>query len=215
MGKDGKSILTRVDGRVSFPERNGKQPQIGEQWEVEIAGTNPAGTVNFLRLIGKIEPKPVKTAVPTVAPSFAWSTPAEKLPTSGPATIIVVGRPNPSEVRVNGQPVPSVGLLRGEYIEFSLPSRGLMRSAANAYAQHNIRVNSVHPTGVATPMIFNEHMAARFAENPDASAMTGNLLPVPFVEPMDVTNAVVWLASDKARYITGVALPVDAGFAVM
>lgn len=92
---------------------------------------------------------------------------------------------------------------------------GLMRSAANAYAQYNIRVNSVHPTGVATPMIFNEHMAARFAENPDASAMTGNLLPVPFVEPLDVTNAVVWLAGDKARYITGVALPVDAGFAVM
>lgn len=92
---------------------------------------------------------------------------------------------------------------------------GLMRSAANAYAQHNIRVNSVHPTGVATPMIFNEHMATVFAENPDSSAMAGNLLPVPFVEPLDVTNAVVWLLSDKARYITGVALPVDAGFAVM
>lgn len=92
---------------------------------------------------------------------------------------------------------------------------GLMRSAANAYAQHNIRVNSVHPTGVGTPMIFNEHMAAVFAGNPDSSAMTGNLLPVPFVEPADVTNAVVWLLSDKARYVTGVALPVDAGFAVM
>ncbi len=92
---------------------------------------------------------------------------------------------------------------------------GLMRSAANAYAQNNIRVNSVHPTGVATPMIFNEHMAAVFTENPDSSAMTGNLLPVPFVEALDVTNAVVWLLSDKARYVTGVALPVDAGFAVM
>lgn len=92
---------------------------------------------------------------------------------------------------------------------------GLMRSAANAYAQNNIRVNSVHPTGVATPMIFNEHMATVFAQNPESSAMTGNLLPVPFVEPMDVTNAVLWLLSDRARYITGVALPVDAGFAVM
>jgi SDR family mycofactocin-dependent oxidoreductase len=92
---------------------------------------------------------------------------------------------------------------------------GLMRSAANAYAQHNIRVNSVHPTGVATPMIFNEHMAAVFAANPEGSAMTGNLMPVPFIEPLDVTNAVVWLLSEKARYITGVALPVDAGFAVM
>ena len=92
---------------------------------------------------------------------------------------------------------------------------GLMRSAANAYAQHNIRVNSVHPTGVSTPMIFNEHMATVFAQNPDSSAMTGNLLPVPFVEAMDVTHAVRWLLSDHARYITGVALPVDAGFNVM
>ncbi len=92
---------------------------------------------------------------------------------------------------------------------------GLMRSAANAYAQHNIRVNSVHPTGVATPMIFNEHMAQTFADNPESSAMSGNLLPVPFVEPLDVTNAVLWLISDKARYVTGVTLPVDAGFAVM
>ncbi|WP_419186521.1 mycofactocin-coupled SDR family oxidoreductase [Mycolicibacterium peregrinum] len=92
---------------------------------------------------------------------------------------------------------------------------GLMRSAAYAYAQQNIRVNSVHPTGVATPMIFNEHMAAVFEASPDSSAMSGNLLPVPFVEPLDVTNAVVFLAGEKARYITGVALPVDAGFAIM
>lgn len=92
---------------------------------------------------------------------------------------------------------------------------GLMRSAANAYAQHQIRVNSVHPTGVATPMIFNEHMAQVFQANPEGSAMTGNLLPVPFVEPADVTSAVLWLVSDGARYVTGVTLPVDAGFAVM
>ncbi|WP_166903988.1 mycofactocin-coupled SDR family oxidoreductase [Mycobacterium sp. DL440] len=92
---------------------------------------------------------------------------------------------------------------------------GLMRSAAFAYAQHSIRVNSVHPTGVATPMIFNEHMAELFAANPEGTGMAGNLLPVPFVEPLDVTNAVVFLAGEKARYITGVALPVDAGFAVM
>lgn len=93
---------------------------------------------------------------------------------------------------------------------------GLMRSAANAYAAQNIRVNSVHPTGVATPMIFNEHMAGVFADNPqDLSAMSGNLLPVPFVESIDVTNVVTFLVSDKARYITGVTMPVDAGYAVM
>jgi SDR family mycofactocin-dependent oxidoreductase len=91
---------------------------------------------------------------------------------------------------------------------------GLMRSAAYAYAPHQIRVNSIHPTGVATPMIFNEHMARVFEANPDSSAMSGNLLPVPFVEPVDVTNAVLFLISDTARYVTGMTLPVDAGFAV-
>ncbi|BBZ32506.1 mycofactocin-coupled SDR family oxidoreductase [Mycolicibacterium confluentis] len=93
---------------------------------------------------------------------------------------------------------------------------GLMRSAANAYAPHRIRVNSLHPTGVGTPMILNEHMAAMFAANPEGSAMSGNLLPdVPFIDAADVTDSVLFLASDKARQITGVALPVDAGHAVM
>ncbi|MGY4709542.1 mycofactocin-coupled SDR family oxidoreductase [Mycolicibacterium sp. CBM1] len=92
---------------------------------------------------------------------------------------------------------------------------GLMRSAANAYAQHNIRVNTVHPTGVGTPMILNEHMARMMQESPNAPSLSANLMPVPFVESEDVTNAVVFLASPKARYITGVTLPVDAGHAVM
>ena len=64
-------------------------------------------------------------------------------------------------------------------------------------------------------MIFNEHMAQMFAANPEGSAMAGNLLPVPYVEPQDVTAAVLFLISDSARYITGMTMPVDAGFAVM
>lgn len=92
---------------------------------------------------------------------------------------------------------------------------GLMRSAANAYAPHNIRVNSVHPTGVGTPMIFNQHMAERFEADPESASVLGNLLPVPYIEAEDIANAVVWLAGPKARYVTGVALPVDAGAAVM
>lgn len=92
---------------------------------------------------------------------------------------------------------------------------GLMRSAANAYAQHNIRVNSVHPTGVPTPMVINEHVARLLAENPNSPSLSANLLPVPVVEVEDVTNAVVWLASSKARYVTGTTLPVDAGHTVM
>ncbi|MCV7205045.1 mycofactocin-coupled SDR family oxidoreductase [Mycolicibacterium peregrinum] len=92
---------------------------------------------------------------------------------------------------------------------------GLMRSAAHAYAEHNIRVNTVHPTGVATPMVLNEHMARVFQDNPSAPKLATNLLPVPFIEAQDVTNVVVWLASDKARYVTGATLPVDAGFTAL
>ena len=45
------SIMTRIDGVVSFPERNGKQPKPGEVWEVEIIGQNSTGKVNFLRMV--------------------------------------------------------------------------------------------------------------------------------------------------------------------
>jgi SDR family mycofactocin-dependent oxidoreductase len=92
---------------------------------------------------------------------------------------------------------------------------GLMRSAANAYAQHNIRVNSVNPSGVATPMILNDFVANRMIENPNP-AVSQTLLPgVPLVETRDVTEAVLWLAGPRSRYVTGVSIPIDAGHLVM
>ena len=92
---------------------------------------------------------------------------------------------------------------------------GLMRSAANAYATHKIRVNSVHPSGVATPMILNDFVINRMLENPNP-AVSQMLLPdVPLVEPQDVTEAVLWLLSPRARYVTGITVPVDAGHIVM
>ncbi|ASW86634.1 MULTISPECIES: mycofactocin-coupled SDR family oxidoreductase [Mycobacterium] len=92
---------------------------------------------------------------------------------------------------------------------------GLMRSAANAYAPHKIRVNSVHPSGVATPMILNDFVVNRMTENPNP-AVSQMLLPgVPLVEARDVTEAVLWLAGPRSRYVTGVSIPVDAGHVVM
>jgi SDR family mycofactocin-dependent oxidoreductase len=96
---------------------------------------------------------------------------------------------------------------------------GLMRSLAKELAPHNIRVNTVHPTNVDTPMIQNDHVRSAF--RPDLKQVTReqfaeaacsmNMLTVPWVEPVDVANACLFLASDEARYITSVALPVDAG----
>lgn len=87
---------------------------------------------------------------------------------------------------------------------------GLMRMYANLLAPEFIRVNTVHPTGVDTPMLvgFDTSMAAA---NPALADGLGNPMPVGTIEARDVSNAVAWLVSDAARYVTGVTLPVDAG----
>ena len=96
---------------------------------------------------------------------------------------------------------------------------GLMRTLALELAPHMIRVNSIHPTQVNTDMIQNEAMYRLFCpdlENPTpedfkAAAFAMQALPIPWVETIDISNALLFLASDEARYITGVTLPVDAG----
>jgi SDR family mycofactocin-dependent oxidoreductase len=88
---------------------------------------------------------------------------------------------------------------------------GLMRSYANNLAPKSIRVNTVHPTGVNTPMVVNDAMA-EFLADPALAGALANALPVTLLEPIDISNAILWLVSDDARYVTGVTLPVDAGF---
>jgi SDR family mycofactocin-dependent oxidoreductase len=91
---------------------------------------------------------------------------------------------------------------------------GLMRLYANHLAPFSIRVNSIHPTGVNTPMINNEHTRQwleKLASVSDAPMDWGNAMPVDAVEPEDIAAAVAWLVSDDARYVTGITLPVDAG----
>ncbi|ORA19490.1 mycofactocin-coupled SDR family oxidoreductase [Mycobacterium arosiense] len=90
---------------------------------------------------------------------------------------------------------------------------GLMRVYANLLAQHSIRVNSVHPAGVDTPMINNDFTQKWLVEMSAGRPMgLENALPVQVLQPEDVANAVAWLVSDAARYVTGITLPVDAGF---
>ena len=99
---------------------------------------------------------------------------------------------------------------------------GLMRTLALELAPHFIRVNSLHPTTVNTDMVQNDATYRLFRpdlQNPGRQDMADaglgiNALPIPWVEPVDVSNAVLFLASDEARYVTGVTLPVDAGFMV-
>ncbi|MFY8035542.1 MAG: mycofactocin-coupled SDR family oxidoreductase [Cyclobacteriaceae bacterium] len=88
---------------------------------------------------------------------------------------------------------------------------GLTKSWAIELAPHNIRVNSIHPTGVNTPM--NDGLAALEGKTTEeiAVASAGNLLPVPWIESEDVANAVLYLVSDKARFVTGSQFVIDAG----
>jgi SDR family mycofactocin-dependent oxidoreductase len=89
---------------------------------------------------------------------------------------------------------------------------GICRSLANELARYHIRVNTVHPAGVDTPMVAGlETLEPFVSRNPELGAIFANGLPVQELEPRDVSNAVLWLASEEARYVTGAALTVDAG----
>ena len=99
---------------------------------------------------------------------------------------------------------------------------GLMRTLALELGEHNIRVNSLHPTQVDTPMIMNDAAFKLFRPDLDEPgredlaepSQAMHVLPVPWAEPVDISNALLFLASEEGRYITGVTLPVDAGSAV-
>ncbi len=91
---------------------------------------------------------------------------------------------------------------------------GLMRAWANVLAPENIRVNTIHPTGVNSPMIANEAFARFVQEQPTIAENLQNPLPVPngLLEPEDVTDSILHLVSDSGRFITGSTFMVDAGF---
>lgn len=110
----------------------------------------------------------------------------------------------------------SAASLRGypgiaHYVAAKHGAIGLMRTMAIELAPHRIRVNCVLPGGVRTPMGTAEAMGGWLEREPEASRTLTALLPIDLVEPEDVSAAVAWLASDEARFVTGVALPVDAG----
>jgi SDR family mycofactocin-dependent oxidoreductase len=91
---------------------------------------------------------------------------------------------------------------------------GLTLALANELAAQNIRVNSVHPTGVPTGMIPPSFGAALGEERPDLIPLFINAMPTPAVEPADVSHAVVFLLSDESRFVTGLQFKVDAGVTI-
>ena len=107
----------------------------------------------------------------------------------------------------------------GHYIAAKHGVVGLMRTFAVELGTHSIRVNSIHPTNVDTPMFMNEGTMKLFRPDlanpgPDDLAVAAqfmHVLPVGWVEPVDISNAVLFLASDESRYVTGLTMTIDAG----
>jgi SDR family mycofactocin-dependent oxidoreductase len=107
----------------------------------------------------------------------------------------------------------------GHYTAAKHGANGLMRVLSGELAPFSIRANSVNPCTVNTPMIKNDAIFTLFTGGADGAtwddveraSRAHNALPVPWIEPIDVSNAVLYLASDEARYVTGTAHVVDAG----
>jgi NAD(P)-dependent dehydrogenase (short-subunit alcohol dehydrogenase family) len=116
-------------------------------------------------------------------------------------------------VIINNSSIPGLrGMARlSHYAASKWGLTGLSKSWAIELAPHGIRVNSIHPTGVDTPL--NDGLAAMegMTTQEIAERSAGNLLPVPWIEPRDVADAVLYLAGESGRYITGTTLVLDAG----
>ena len=97
------------------------------------------------------------------------------------------------------------------YIAAKFGVVGLMQSYAMELAEYSIRVNSIHPTGVATPMVMNDFFGPYMEANPKIAAVAQNRLPVEVVEPRDVSQVILFLVSDDGRFITGTQQRIDAG----
>ena len=91
---------------------------------------------------------------------------------------------------------------------------GLMRYYATTLADKNMRVNSVHPAMVDTPMVVNDTIAQYFSVHPELESAMANPMPVSLLDVEDITEAMVYLCGRSGRYVTGVTLPVDAGYTV-
>lgn len=107
----------------------------------------------------------------------------------------------------------------GHYVAAKHGATGLMKALALELAPHGIRVNAVAPTNVDTPMIQNEQLLRRFC--PDIAEPTRedyanrsrgvNVLDEPWIDPSDVSEAVLYLVTESGRYLTGTTLPIDLG----
>jgi SDR family mycofactocin-dependent oxidoreductase len=140
----------------------------------------------------------------------AWNTVDAAIP-----ALIAGGRGGSIVLTSSTQGLKASGTERPGLQAYAASKRGLVALAQGWAAQlapHSIRVNTIHPSGVATPMILNATtMALAEARDPWLAAQQ-NLLPIALVQPEQIATAVAWLVSDAGSFITGTAWPLEAGF---
>jgi SDR family mycofactocin-dependent oxidoreductase len=149
--------------------------------------------------------------------SGAWNTAVESIPH------ILAGGRGGSVIFTSSAAGIGVVANLGHYNASKHGVIGLMKTLALELGPQNVRVNAICPTNVDTPMLVNDKLMKLFmphlesptredAEAEGSNYRAVNAIPIPWVDPIDISNAVLFLASDEARYITGIAMPVDAGF---
>jgi SDR family mycofactocin-dependent oxidoreductase len=205
----GRRIIARqADVRDADAVEHVVRDGVGEFGRLDIVIAN-AGIV---RLSGGGDSRQVFRDIIDVNLIGVWNTVQAAIP-----ALVDGGRGGSIVLTSSSAGLKGTGTDRAGGQAYAASKRGLvalMQVWANDLAQQSIRVNTIHPTGVATGMVMNEAMAALFAaDDPMLSAMQ-NALPIQILQPEDIAGAVAWLVSDEAKFITGTAWPLDAGFTV-
>jgi NAD(P)-dependent dehydrogenase (short-subunit alcohol dehydrogenase family) len=197
-------VAREVDVRDFKPLKAAFEDGVQELGSVEIvianAGIGPGGMASS---------EQQWTEVIVVNLTGVWNTGRAAIPAmvaAGNGGAIVL---TSSTGGMTGAPIDAAGMLA--YTAAKHGVIGLTRSWANSLAPHFIRVNSVAPTTVRTPMAGGGNVAEIVERVPQLAGSLLNAIPVEAVDPIDVSNAIAWLVSDEARYVTGSVIPVDAG----
>lgn len=166
----------------------------------------------IIRVSGSDDPRQTFRDIVDVNLVGAWNTVDAAIP-----ALIEGGRGGSIVLTSSTQGIKASGTDRAGLQAYAASKRGLvalMQGWAAQLAPHSIRVNTIHPSGVATDMIINETTMTLAAAQDPWLATQQNALPIALLEPAEIAEAVAWLVSDAARFITGTTWPLDAGFTV-
>jgi SDR family mycofactocin-dependent oxidoreductase len=206
--QDRRIVASRADVRDFAAVEAAFQAGLAEFGRVDIIVAN----AGIIRLSPSVDPLTEWRDVIDVNLTGVFHTIRAALP-----TMIDGGRGGSIVITSSTAGLKATGTNKPAAQAYNAAKRGLVgyaQTLALDLAPQSIRVNTIHPTGVATGMILNEAMAAMFASNDPGLAAMQNALPIQMLQPEDIANAVAWLVSDEAHFITGTAWPLDAGFTI-